>query len=155
MKSTKTLAALAIFLLSLAPGVHAACSNASAAGSFGFTTNGTLFLPICPAPVAVVGSINFDRDGRTTGSQDRSVAGDVAHETLTGTLTVNRNCSLTLVANVFDTSGNLVRTSTIQGVLVNNGKQIRAIFESVVLPDGTSLRAVLMTDADRIRGDSD
>ena len=155
MKSTKTLAALAIFLLSLAPGVHAACSNASAAGSFGFTTNGTLFLPIGPAPVAAVGSINFDRDGRTTGSQDRSVAGDVAHETLTGTLTVNRNCSLTLVADVFDTSGNLVRTSMIQGVLVNNGKQIRAIFESVVLPDGTSLRAVLMTDADRIRGDSD
>ena len=68
---------------------------------------------------------------------------------------MNRNCSLTLVANVFDTSGNLVRTSTIQGVLVNNGKQIRAIFESVVLPDGTSLRSVLTTDADRIRGDSD
>jgi len=153
MKSTRTLA-LALFLLSLAPRVHAACSNASATGSFGFTTNGTLFLP-GPAPVVAVGSITFDRDGRTTGSQDRSVAGDVAHETLTGTLTVNRNCSLTLVANVFDTSGNLVRTSTIQGVLVNNGKQIRAIFESVVLPDGTSLRSVLTTDADRIRGDSD
>src|SRR2546428_4622956 len=154
MKEKITFAALALFLLTLAPRVYAACSNSSAACSFGFTTSGTLFLP-GPAPVVAVGSISFDRDGRTTGSQDRSVAGDIAHETITGTLTVNRNCSLTLVANVFDVSGNPVRTSTIQGVLVNNGKQIRAMFESVVLTDGTSLRAVLTTDADRIRGDSD
>jgi len=80
------------------------------------------------------------------------VGGAFAHETLTGTLTVNRDCTISLVANVYDSSGNLARTSTIPGVLVNNGKQIRAIFESVVLPNGVNLPSVLTIEANRIQG---
>jgi hypothetical protein len=99
-----------------------------------------------------VGVVRFDRDGDTTGSQDRSVGGVFAHETLTGTLTVNHDCTISLLANVYDDSGNLVRTSTIPGVLVNNGKKIRAIFETVVLPNGLNLPSVLTIEADRIRG---
>jgi len=45
----------------------------------------------------------------------------------------------------------LVRTSTIDGVLVNNGKQIRAIFETV-LANGVSLGSVLTVDANRVQG---
>ena len=80
------------------------------------------------------------------------MGGAFAHETLTGTLTVNRDCTISLVANVYDSSGNLARTSTIPGVLVNNGKQIRAIFESVVLPNGVNLPSVLTIEANRIQG---
>lgn len=151
---TKMFATLALFLLSIAPSVHAACTNVTAAGTYGFTTTGTLVLPTGPAPVAAVGSITFQLNGDATGSQDRSVGGDFAHETLTGTLTVNRDCSILLLANVYDDSGNLVRTSTISGVLVNNGKQIRAIFDSVVLPNGLQLPAILTVDADRMEGHS-
>jgi len=86
-----------------------------------------------------------------SGSQDRSVGGAFAHETITGTLTVNRDCTILLVANVYDSSGSLVRTSTIDGVLVNNGKQIRAIFETV-LANGVSLGSVLTVDANRLQG---
>jgi len=154
MKSTKMFAALALFLLSIAPHVYAACTNTTAAGTYGFTTTGTLILPTGPAPVAAVGSITFQSNGDVTGSQDRSVGGDFAHETLTGTLTVNRDCSILLLANVYDDSGNLVRTSTISGVLVNNGKQIRAIFDSIVLPNAVPLPAILTVDADRIEGHS-
>ncbi len=80
------------------------------------------------------------------------MGGVFAHETITGTLTVNRDCTISLVANVYDSSGNLARTSTIPGVLVNNGKQIRAIFESVVLPNGVNLPSVLTIEANRIQG---
>jgi len=152
MKSTKILAALVLLLLSAAPGLRAACTSATAAGTLGFTTTGILILPTGPVPVGAVGSITFDLSGNATGSQDRSVGGAFAHETITGTLAVNRDCTISLLANVFDSSGTLVRTAKIDGVLVNNGKQIRAIFESVVLANGVSLPSVLTIEANRIQG---
>jgi hypothetical protein len=72
-------------------------------------------------------------------------------ETITGTPTVNRDCTISLVANVHESSGNLVRTSTLPGVLVGNGKHIRAVFETVVLPNGPNLPSVLTIEAERIR----
>jgi hypothetical protein len=152
MKMAKACVVIGLLLLSAAPGLFAACTNATAAGSFGFTTTGTLILPTGPAPVAAVGSVTFDLNGNATGSQDRSVGGAFAHETLTGTLTVHRDCTISLLANVYDSSGNLVRTSTIPGVLVDNGKHIRAIFETVVLPNGANLSSILTIEAERIRG---
>lgn len=150
MKPAKACAAISFFLL-LATGLHAACTGATAAGTFGFTTTGTLILPTGPAPVAAVGLITFDLNGNATGSQDRSVGGAFAHETLTGTLTVNRDCTISLVANVYDSSGDLARTSTIPGVLVDNGKHIRAIFETVTLPNGLNVPSVLTIEAERNR----
>jgi len=154
MKPARVFAVIGLFLLLAGPSLHAACTSATAAGTFGFTTTGILILPAPtgPVPVGAVGSITVDLNGNAAGSQDRSLGGAFAHETLTGTLTVNRDCTISLLANVFDSSGNLVRTSTIDGVLVNNGKQIRAIFETVVLANGVSLGSVLTVDANRVQG---
>jgi hypothetical protein len=102
-----------------------------------------------------VGSITFHLNGDASGSQDRSVGGVFAHETITGTLTVNSDCTILLVANVYNSSGQLVRTSNIDGVLVNNGNEIRAIFESVVAqPSEAVLPAILAIEAVRIRAHS-
>ena len=157
MKPARVFAVIGLFLLLAGSSLHAACTSATAAGTFGFTTTGILILPAPtgPVPVGAVGSITFDLNGNAAGSQDRSLGGAFAHETLTGTLTVNRDCTISLLANVYDDSGNLVRTSTIPGVLVNNGKRIRAMFESVVLPNGISLPSALAVDADRIQGHSE
>src|SRR2546428_761184 len=152
MKVAKAFSAISLFLLLAASALHAACSSTTAVGTFGFTTTGTLILPTGPAPVAAVGLITFDLNGSIAGSQDRSVGGAFAHETLTGTFSVTRDCTIIAVANVYDSSGNLVRTSTIPGVLVNNGKQIRAIFETVVLANGVSLGSVLSVEAIRVQG---
>ena len=154
MKSARVFAVIGLFLLLAGPSLHAACTSATAAGTFGFTTTGILILPAPtgPVPVGAVGSITVDLNGNAAGSQDRSLGGAFAHETLTGTLTVNRDCTISLLANVFDSSGTLVRTSTIDGVLVNNGKQLRAIFETVVLANGVSLGSVLTVDANRVQG---
>jgi hypothetical protein len=150
MKGARTLTTLGLWLLLAAPGLHAVCSNATAAGTYAFTTTGTLILPTGAAPVAAVGLITFQPNGNTTGSQDRSVGGVFSHETITGTLTVNQDCTGLLLANVYDTSGNLVRISTISAVFVNNGRLIRGVFESVTLPDGTALPAILTVDANRM-----
>jgi hypothetical protein len=152
MKAAKIVALMMWSIFIVVPGLHAACTSATAAGTFGFTTTGTLILPTGPAPVAAVGVVSFDRDGNTTGSQDRSVGGVFAHETLTGTLTVNRDCTISLLAYVYDSSGNLVRTSRIPGVLADNGKHIRAIFETATLPNVLNLRSVLSIEAERVQG---
>ena len=152
MKPARVFPAIGLFLLLAGPSLHAACTSATAVGTFGFTTTGTLILPSGPVPVGAVGLITFQLNGDVSGNQDRSVGGIFAHETITGTLTVNRDCTISLLANVFDSSGTLVRTSTIAGVLVNNGKQIRAIFETVVLANGVSLGSVLTVDANRVQG---
>jgi hypothetical protein len=62
---------------------------------------------------------------------------------------------LNLIANVYDTSGDLVRTSVIPGVLTENGKKLRAVFESVTIPNGPSLFSVLTVEGERIRGAAD
>ena len=152
MKPTRVFAVIGLFLLLAGPSLHAACTSATAAGTFGFTTTGTLILPSGPVPVGAVGLITFQLNGDVSGNQDRSVGGIFAHETITGTLTVNRDCTISLLANVFDSSGNLVRTSTIDGVLVNDGKQFRGIFETVVLANGVSLGSVLTVDGNRVQG---
>jgi hypothetical protein len=151
MKSSRIFAVAALVLASVLPRAEAACTNATLAGTFGFTTTGVLILPTGPVPVGAVGLITFDLNGNASGSQDRSVGGAFAHETLRGSFTINSNCTASLVTNVYDSSGNLARTGTLDGVLAENGKQIRAIFESVTLPNGTSLPSVLTIEGNRVR----
>jgi hypothetical protein len=122
------------------------CSAAWAAGKWTFTTTGSI-----PGigPVAAVGSYVADTSGNLTGSQTRSLNGDVAVETFTGTSTVNSDCTGTDVIQVFE-SGVLVRTSTLGVVYEDDGSGARAIFTLLVLPDGTSLPTILTIDAKHV-----
>jgi hypothetical protein len=151
MKSSGLFAVAILLVVSAAPQLHAACSNATVAGTWGFTTTGTLFVP-GPAPVGAAGMITYKLDGTVRGSQDRSVDGIFAHETIQGTYTISADCALRLVANVYDAGGNLVRTSVIDAVVVDNGKQTFAMFESITLPNGTPLMSVLTVEAVRVQG---
>ena len=149
---SKSLASLLIALFALAA-VSAAdasdarrCSTASIAGKFGFTTTGSI-----PAigPVAATGLFTQDASGKITGTQTRSLNGDIADETFTGTATVNPDCTGTDTIQVFQ-SGVLVRTTTLHVVYDDNGREARAIFTSLVLPDGTSLPSIITIEARRI-----
>jgi hypothetical protein len=122
------------------------CSTASVAGKWAFTTTGSV---AGVGPVAAVGSYFADSSGNLNGSQTRSLNGDVAFETFTGTSTVNSDCTGTDVIQVFQ-SGVLVRTSTLQVVYDDDGPKARAIFTSLVLPDGTSLPTILTIDAKHV-----
>jgi hypothetical protein len=148
MKHKNIFAILTLSLLSVAPSLHAAaCSNATAAGKWGFSTNGTL---IGLGPVGAVGSFNQDVAGNLVGAQTRSLNGGVADETLTGNVTVNPDCTGAATINVY-ASGTLVRITTLNLVYVNNVRDAHAIFTSLALqPSGTPLPTVITVDLTRL-----
>ena len=147
---TTLLIAVAALCLSLAPAAQAAqkCSNAKAAGTWGFTLTGTLILPN-PVPGAAVGRLTMDTAGNVSGTEARNVGGGFANETITGSWTVNSDCTATLTANIYE-SGVLVRTSVFAFVLVDNSSKIRAVQESLTLPDGTPIPAVITVDGNML-----
>jgi hypothetical protein len=138
-------------LLTLMPAAHAStCTMASVAGNWGYTYTGVLILPSGPVPVAAVGRFTADVSGNISGTQTRTLAGATAHEVIKGSNTVNSDCTATATIGVYDQSGNLLRTGVIAAVYVNNGREVREIFESLTLTDGTSLPVVITAEANKI-----
>ena len=100
-------------------------------------------------PVAATGIFTQDASGNITGTQTRSLNGDIADETFTGTATVNPDCTGTDTIQVFE-SGILVRTTTLHAVYDDNGREARAVFTSLVLSDGTSLPSIITIQARKV-----
>lgn len=130
----------------------ARCSAVSAAGDWGFTITGPIILPapVGAVPVAAAGKFKQDASGNVQGSEDRSLGGAFDHETLKGTVVVKSDCTAKYTFEVFDSAGNLNRTSVVDAVFVSDGNHARAIFESVTLPDGTPLPSALTVDANKL-----
>jgi hypothetical protein len=122
------------------------CSNTTPAGKWGHNVNGSL---IGIGPVGATGISSFDGKGNLTGSQTRSVNGDVAEETFHGRYSVNADCTMNEVIQVYQ-SGQLVRTSNVLVVIEENGRSGAGIFTKIELPDGTVLPSVLTLDAKRL-----
>ena len=158
MRSTtrySTLFALTLLLSSLARPALAAparCSTASGAGDWAYSYSGTILLPTGPVPVVNVGRFTALANGTFSGTQTRSIAGDVGVETVTGTFHEKPDCTVTYTANVYQ-GGVLVRTATLATVASNNGRTVRGIFTSLALADGTSLPNVITIEAERIFSD--
>jgi len=148
-RSLITTCVVATLAITTVPALQAAahkCSLATVAGTYGLTTTGSI-----PAigPVGAVGVVTIDRSGNVSGSQTRSLNGAIADETFTGTATVSADCTGTDVIQVYQ-DGILVRTSTLNLVYEDSGRSARAIFTSVVPPDGTQLSSILTIDARRL-----
>lgn len=153
MNSLRTsLVVVAVLIPGFASLAHAAghCSTAASAGDWAFTYSGTIFIPNGPAvPVASVGRFT-QKGGSLSGTETRSLAGQSADETITGTYTVNADCTGTYSFEIFD-SGTLVRTATMNTVLDDNQRSAGGIFTSATLePSGTPLGTVITVDARKI-----
>ena len=93
---SKSLASLLItlFALTAVSAAHASdtrnCSTTSVAGKLGFTTTGSI-----PEIGTVAGTGIFTQhaSGSITGTQTRSLNGDIADQTFTGTATGNPDCT--------------------------------------------------------------
>ena len=125
------------------------CSTAAAAGKWAYTYTGTIFTQNGPLPAASVGHFVQDAAGNVSGSQARSVAGNSGVEDISGTVTVNKDCTATATIQVL-VNGQLQRTAVLAAVYDNNMNSSRAIFQSVTLPDGTNLPVVLTIDYTRL-----
>jgi hypothetical protein len=145
MKSKLTLATLTLILLSLTSSLHATCSTATASGQWGFTLTGVVLLPSGPVPVAAVLHGTADINGNVAGIEARSLGGDYADETFTGSWTVNSDCVGTATV-LFKENGQLVRTSVVTIVFDDNSKHLRMVQKSLTLPDGTELPVIVTID---------
>ena len=150
MKSIARILIAALFVVKFAAGLAFAdpahhCSNATGAGRWGFTVTGTILLPTGAAvPVVQVGRFTQDHEGNVVGTQTRSLGGSVGEETFTGTISTNSDCTGKATVNFHDkASGDLVRTSTLDFVMDEDGRASRAIVTSTVLPNGASLGPIL------------
>ena len=129
MKPSLIRIALGVFLLIALLGItntaHASsCRLSGVAGTYGYTTSGSI--PTIGA-VASVGRIVLDASGNLTGSQTSSFNGTIVHETLSGTYTVNADCTGTATVNVYH-SGVLARTTNLEVIFENEQRELRAIF---------------------------
>jgi hypothetical protein len=142
----------AIVALSAPPAARAndRCSTAKAAGDWGLTLTGTLLLPTGPVPAAAVARGTFDAEGNiVSATESRNVGGGFANETLTGSWTVNSDCTGTASVKAFE-NGQLVRTSVLAIVFVDNMREVRMVQDSLVFPDGTNVPAVITVSAKRV-----
>ena len=149
---TTLLISVATLCMSLAPAVQAAehCSNAKAAGKWALTLTGTLILPTGPVPAAATASATVDANGNiVSGTEARNVGGDFAYETLTGSWTVNPDCTGTLTVYAYE-NGQLVRTSVLAIVFVDDLRKVRMVQESLTLPNGTAIPVVITADGNRL-----
>lgn len=124
------------------------CSQASAAGKWTYTYNGTVFVPDA-APIAAVGHFHQDAKGNVTGGQTHTLAGQTEVEDITGTATVNSNCTGRATINVY-LQGTLLRTTTVDVAYDSDGNHVRMIFTSLTLSDGTVLPVVATLDGNRV-----
>jgi hypothetical protein len=147
----RTLLALGVISLAgLAPlRAHAACSASSTAGNWAYTYTGTILTPNGPVPAASVGHFHQDLAGNITGNQTRSVAGQSGLEDISGTNSVSSDCTSSFTINVF-VNGQLLRTATLAAVYDTSGNHVRAIFQSLTLPDGTNVPVVITIDGNRV-----
>jgi hypothetical protein len=138
-------------LVGLTPAAQAhGCTMSDVTGSWGYTYTGTIILPTGAIPAASVGRFTLDAAGNLSGAQTRSVGGGVGQETIKGTGTVNPDCSATFKIDVYDGSGNLLRSAVLASVFVDRARELRAIFASLVLPNGASLPTVITINAKKM-----
>jgi len=137
----------------VAPSVRAnGCTMRDAAGQYGFTLTGVLITPTGAVPAAAVGRATVDAIGNVTGTEARNVGGGYADETLSGTLTVNPDCTGSMTLNIYQ-GGQLVRTSVLSIVFVNNQQELRMVQKSLTLPNNVSVPAVITVDAKKTFSD--
>ena len=145
------LALVAASVVALAPmqANASSCSLAGTAGNWAYTYTGTIFTQNGPVPAAAVGHYHQDAAGNISGRQTRSVAGNSGVEDISGSTSVNKNCTGTATINVL-VNGQLQRTAVLAVVFDTNENHARDIFQSLTLPDGTNVPVVITADINRL-----
>jgi hypothetical protein len=150
--TTLTMIFLTMLYVGLVPTARAqeerGCSNASVAGKWGFTANGTV---VGIGPRDSLGIFTLDGAGNLVNAKaTSSLNGSITDETFSGTYTVNPDCTGKVVAELFDLSGNKILTATLAIVFDDNLREMRLMFTSAVLHNGTTLGTVITAQAKRL-----
>jgi hypothetical protein len=130
MKSNLMFAALGGLLgilLVATPAAQAAnCMFDNVAGSYGYTSAGTIVSPAV-GPFAAVGRVTLSSSGAVDGVQTTSIAGIFFDETISGTYSVSLDCTGTATVDVFHATTK-VRTTQLNIVWDDKRNEFRFIF---------------------------
>jgi hypothetical protein len=132
---TFAIAAITALALGITPTAKAddkGCSNATLQGTFAFTSTGFITAPpVIAGPFAEVGTQTFDGRGGTTITATASQNGNIAQLTLTGTYTVNSDCTGNVTAQGMTApqagSPPISLTLHLFFVIDNNGSEFQGI----------------------------
>jgi hypothetical protein len=94
--------------------------------------------------------VKLDAVGNIKGPVTANLNGGVTNTTISGTYTVNPDCTGTMAFGEFDKSGNLQLTVTLAVVWDDNMRVFRFLFTSAVLSGGTSVPIVINGDATKV-----
>lgn len=134
-------------MASLAAPAHAwdrSCSVAGAEGHWSLTDNGTV---IGIGPRVAVGVFKLDGNGNLLdGVAASSLNGSVASETFSGTYTVNPDCSGSFDVKIYSGGAELFELTAFTA-FDDDMKEMRAVFTSIVAPNGTALQSVISLQA--------
>lgn len=129
-------------------------SRARLAGEWGYTETGTVVLPTgVLVSAAAVGTYTFDNSGNFTGTQYSNTTAtgkDAAQDVKRGTYIIDSGCTGTLMLEIYDPTGVLLRSSVWAIALDDNGNEIRGIMVSMTLPNGAKLSPILTMTATRV-----
>ena len=124
---TFAIAAVAALALGIAPAAKAAdkgCSNASLNSTFAYTSTGFIAAPPEVAgPFVEAGTQTFDGKGATTATATLSQNGNILPVSITGTYTVNPDCTGTFTLQVSP----IGVTVHVFFVIDNSGNEFQAI----------------------------
>lgn len=119
----------ALVILGMGPSLRAqqqpGCSQATLSGSFGYTNNGSIIAGPDAGPFGGVGRQTFDGKGNTEATATVSVNGNVVQVTISGTYSVNADCTGSMILTV--STGTEVFTNHVKFVIVRGGTEMRAI----------------------------
>jgi hypothetical protein len=130
------LAACALFIGMVAAAEASNCSPANIAGTYGYTSNGSIVTPPF-GPFVAVGVVTFDKSGTLSGAQVTSIAGNFFDETFEGPFTVNPDCTGSAVVSVFHGTA-LARVTNLHLVWDDDRQEVRGLF----LTPGTAISIV-------------
>jgi len=120
------------------------CSLARAAGKWSLTDQGTV---INIGPRTAVGVFTLDGNGNLlNGVAASSLNGTIASETFSGTYTVNPDCTGSLDVKIYSGGTELFEITAFTAY-DNDMREMRAVFTSVVTPNGTALPTVISFEA--------
>jgi hypothetical protein len=121
-----------------------ACSLARSAGRWSLTDNGTI---IGLGSRVAVGVFKLDGRGNLQdGVATSSLNGTIASETFSGTYTVNPDCSGTFDVKIYSGDTELFELTAFMA-FDDHMREMRAVFTSVLAPNGTSLQSVVSLQA--------
>jgi len=127
IEKTFTLAGVAVLALGVASSAYAddkGCSNNSLRGTFAYTSSGSIASPPeIAGPFVEVGTQSFDGSGNTTATATLSQDGNIVQVTITGSYTVNPDCTGTMTVQVSPIDA----TVHVSFVIDSNWDEFRAI----------------------------